>query len=269
MIKKLIKTYKPRIKGAFGETVFEAASFLGFGREWRVLNDIVIPGVQRETTQIDQIAISKTGIFVIEFKNFKGWIYGSADDARWTQTLFTEKHRFYNPLKQNYNHIRALIALTGLPESVFQSVIVFAGEVQFKTEMPKNVMKGLEYIQYIKSFEPIHLNEEEIHGILTVIQENRLTAKDHRSHIQSIKEKLKHSEIQKEKPQTTDQGFCIRCHSGIRMDPRYPFCPDCFRIWNQYQNPYYKESHCHSCGKPSTTSMKKPFCYSCYNRLRP
>ena len=58
------------------------------------------------TTQIDHILVSAYGIFVIETKNLKGWIFGSAENATWTQVLAGKKYPFQNPLKQNYRHTR-------------------------------------------------------------------------------------------------------------------------------------------------------------------
>ena len=43
--------------------------------EYIVLNDIMLP-TQYGTTQIDHVVISPYGIFVIETKNYKGWIFG-------------------------------------------------------------------------------------------------------------------------------------------------------------------------------------------------
>ncbi|WP_339385147.1 nuclease-related domain-containing protein, partial [Vibrio paracholerae] len=37
------------------------------------------------TTQIDHIVVSKFGVFVIETKYMKGWIFGSKDQKQWTQ----------------------------------------------------------------------------------------------------------------------------------------------------------------------------------------
>ncbi len=63
-------------------------------------------------TQIDCLAINEQGIFVFESKDFSGWIYGRSLDRYWTESLNfgREKHRFYNPIRQNQLHISALAA---------------------------------------------------------------------------------------------------------------------------------------------------------------
>ena len=62
--------------------------------------------------------ITKVGIFVIESKNYKGWIFGTDTNKNWTEVLYTrktwtnhngsEKHSFYNPIMQNNTHINWL-----------------------------------------------------------------------------------------------------------------------------------------------------------------
>lgn len=64
------------------------------------------------TTEIDMILIHKTGIFVIENKNYAGWIYGDESESRWLQVQTKDGKRweklFYSPIRQNQNHIRNL-----------------------------------------------------------------------------------------------------------------------------------------------------------------
>lgn len=182
MIKLLFRMYKPAIKGAVGETIIGVTSSLGLGNDYRILKDIVIPAYDG-TTQIDQIVISKYGIFVLEIKNYKGWIFGQERDAKWTQSFVSQKHTFQNPLLQNYKHIKSLQELTGLSQDKFRSLIVFSGEVTFKTPMPSNVTKGIDYINYIKSFRDVILTENEIGRFIHTVSENRLSNTDHRKYI--------------------------------------------------------------------------------------
>lgn len=36
------------------------------------------------TTQIDHVIISRFGVFVVETKNYSGWIFGNGNDDQWT-----------------------------------------------------------------------------------------------------------------------------------------------------------------------------------------
>lgn len=83
------------------------------GFSGKVLQNIYIPKSNGETSEIDLLFITKIGIFVIESKNYSGYIFGTDTNQKWTLTLhagqgFTEKHQFYNPIKQNQTHIKWL-----------------------------------------------------------------------------------------------------------------------------------------------------------------
>ena len=69
--------------------------------EYYIWNDIVL---QRNgySVQIDHIVISPYGIFVIETKNYKGWIYGNDDCDKWTKTYYGHKYHFNNPVKPKF-----------------------------------------------------------------------------------------------------------------------------------------------------------------------
>ena len=51
--------------------------------------------------------IHEKGIFVIESKNYSGWIFGNERDKKWTQVLANgDKNYFFNPILQNKIHIK-------------------------------------------------------------------------------------------------------------------------------------------------------------------
>ena len=60
------------------------------------------------TTQVDHILVSRFGVFVIETKDFGGWIFANATSATWTQVHFRKKSKFQNPIFQNYRHVCAV-----------------------------------------------------------------------------------------------------------------------------------------------------------------
>ena len=51
-----------------------------------VLKNVYVP-YQGRTSEIDLLMIHEKGIFVFESKNYSGWIFGSADQLNWTQSL--------------------------------------------------------------------------------------------------------------------------------------------------------------------------------------
>jgi hypothetical protein len=92
----VLEIFMPKIKGAIGE---KSVAFLLSGldkRKYKLINNIML-SVGNKTTQIDHIIVSNYGIFVIETKNYKGWmfyIYWSADTTplqklltKWTSSV--------------------------------------------------------------------------------------------------------------------------------------------------------------------------------------
>ena len=113
--------------GQFGEFATEyALTNKNLDGELVVLKNIYVP-TQGKTTEIDLLMIHEKGIFVFESKNYSGWIFGSADQLNWTQSLQNgDKNKFYNPIRQNRTHIKALAAFLEKPVSEFVSYIVFS-----------------------------------------------------------------------------------------------------------------------------------------------
>jgi len=54
--------------------------------------------------------VSEFGVFVVETKNMKGWIFGSPHQRLWTQKIFRSSHKFQNPLHQQENRDRSIFS---------------------------------------------------------------------------------------------------------------------------------------------------------------
>jgi hypothetical protein len=93
----------------------------------KLMTNLYLPIKDGNTTEIDMIMICNYGIFVIESKNYGGWIFGNDTNRTWTQTLPNgQKNKFYNPIMQNKTHITALKRLLGMDIELFFSYIVFS-----------------------------------------------------------------------------------------------------------------------------------------------
>lgn len=102
------------------------------------------------TTQVDHILVSRFGVFVIETKDFNGWILANAKHPNWTQVMFRAKFKFQNPLFQNHRHLLAVQKiLEFLPSEAIKPVVVFTGEAEFKSEIPEGVFGLSSFINYI------------------------------------------------------------------------------------------------------------------------
>jgi hypothetical protein len=180
--------------GDIGESAFTQFAFQHLDDSYFLCSDIVLK-TQTGTTQIDQIIISRFGIFVVEIKNYKGWIFGNAKAAQWTQVLTSGKYRFQNPLRQNYKHIKTLQSLFNYREDTFKSLVVFSGQVGFKTEVPENVVRGgAAYINFIKKHQTVLLSDDAVKKSFEHIENNRLSNEEHQAHIAKIKEQYSNAD---------------------------------------------------------------------------
>lgn len=131
----------PMVKGWIGEIVLHLCLRLLLDRgRYRLFRNVTLP-TRDGSTQIDHIVVSPHGIFVIETKNYGGWIFGKPHDKMWTQKFPRRSSAFQNPLRQNYKHVRTLADLLALGDEVLFSLVVFVGSAEFKTAMPENVTK--------------------------------------------------------------------------------------------------------------------------------
>src|SRR5699024_1222496 len=178
----------PWFKGLAGETVVKLVAKLRLPADtYYPIHNITLP-TPDGTTQIDHVFVSRFGIFVVETKNMKCWIFGAEHQAQWTQKIYKKSFRFQNPLRQNYKHVKALESLLGVSADTIHSVIVFTGESTFKTPMPVNVRRGMGYISYIKSFRTPVFSEREVQSIVAHIQSGRLELSrvTSRRHVQQL-----------------------------------------------------------------------------------
>jgi hypothetical protein len=102
------------------------------------------------TTQVDHILVSRFGVFVIETKDYNGWIFANATEPTWTQVVSRRRLKFQNPIFQNKRHVRAVRRLLDfLPPEAIRSVVVFCGEAEFKTEAPQGVITVDQLAKYL------------------------------------------------------------------------------------------------------------------------
>jgi restriction system protein len=138
---------------------------------YNVYNDINIPNTKAELgqAQIDHIVVSAFGIFVIETKNYTGWIFCSPERKYWTQVVYSEKNKLYNPIKQNWGHIYALSDFLQIPRNKFKNIVCFVGDAEFKTDIPADVFTDSSYIDYITTFKNNVLTEAEVESINSML----------------------------------------------------------------------------------------------------
>ena len=184
---------------ASGEPAVEGKieSLIKTNTEYQLFNNLILKTLDG-TTEIDHVLISPYGIFVIETKDLGGWIFGSTNQKRWTQSfrrshgLFGTGHKntfqFQNPLHQNYKHVKAVQNFLKVDSKSVFSVVVFTGNGEFKTDMPSNVMELHDLIPYIKSHTEKIINEarakEISQTLIDYVSNTPLTHDDHMSSLE-------------------------------------------------------------------------------------
>lgn len=186
----LLRLFEPRIKGYLGERAIRRIFVRLPKAEYFALHDVLLQS-EKNTVQIDHILVSKYGIFVIETKNYQGWIFGDEYSKQWTQSIYRHKSRFMNPIHQNYGHIQALQKLLALGNDDFISIIAFSRRCKLKL---KHKIDNVIYFDQLTGIITQHSFErfpsKKTQEILQKIADNNIV--DHserRRHIRNVRHK--------------------------------------------------------------------------------
>lgn len=200
------KLFLPRIKGFFGEK--SVAFFLSRldPAKYKVINNIMLQTGSR-TTQIDHIVVSNYGIFVIETKNYKGWIIGNEFDDYWTQVIFKRKEKLHNPIKQNYRHIQALKdVLSEYTYVNYISIVAFTTKADLKVKANTDIVYTVNLPKTIRKYSNETISDsikEQIYDrLLSLNIDNR---ENRKAHVQAIHNNLA------EKYKKVSNNICPKC----------------------------------------------------------
>lgn len=201
------KKYQSKMKGSVGEK--GVTYWLGFlpKKEYRVINNVFLQ-TERGISQIDHIVVSRYGIFVIETKNYKGWIYGNEYAHFWTQNIYGHTYQFINPIHQNYGHIKALEKiLSSIGNVPLISLVAFSDNCTLKVQIEKNhVVYWSKIISTIKQYKNMCMSENQLTHMVHLIKQSNIDSQAIRKkHVQEIRQKGdKRNHLIK-------KGLCPRC----------------------------------------------------------
>ena len=203
-----IRLKRASIRGRWGEK--RISSILSFLPEGYVLYDDVYLEVKGRSVQIDHVIISRYGVFVIETKNYTGWIYGTERSEYWTKNMYGNKYQFRNPLKQNYSHIKSLEALLGIPESKFIPIIVFLKGATLKSDTIENVIYSSRLKRTILAYSIPVFSDDEVESIKSTLSKALIMEKNRkREHVHKVKKEVE------EKQALIASGLCPRCKGKL------------------------------------------------------
>ena len=179
------------IPANMGEALVAQTIATGFRSPHVLLNNVTLP-TGNDSTQIDHLLITEGGIFVIETKHYKGWIFGQRGDSHWTQVIYRHKSRFQNPLRQNHAHTKAVQALFTLPAEAFIPIVVFTGQAELKGQFGSDVLKLPHLLSYLSASWPVRFDERKMAYIVGRIEMKRLrrSLETDEYHLNSVRRRL-------------------------------------------------------------------------------
>ena len=185
------------------------------------IKNLYLPWPNGGTAQIDELIIADSGIYVIEMKNYKGWIFGNDSNQYWTQVLYTRyrgvstKNKLYNPIRQNASHISCIRKNLKGYKGPIHSLIVFGNKAEFKDV---TVLSSDTYVLYQSNLRRVireidsaykgSISEAEISDIHTKLMQASAGA-DSTHHVDKIYQRLA------EKEERIENGLCPRCGSPL------------------------------------------------------
>jgi restriction system protein len=213
-------------KGFIGEVIINIISSLFLDKnQYHLIKNVTLP-TEDGTTQIDHIIVSKYGIFVVETKNMKGWIFGSEKQKMWTQIIYKHKGKFQNPLYQNYKHVKTIQYNLGIDLTKIFSVVVFVGGATFKTKMPGNITYPKGYLNFIKSKKEILLSDDEIQEAIRLIELRKLkqSYQTHKNHVKHVKRVVMAKQINKTCPKCGSSMILRTAQKGANAGSQFWGC---------------------------------------------
>lgn len=181
--------------------------------EYRVINDLYISTHNGNTYQIDHLIVSVYGLFVIETKNYSGWIFGNEKSENWTQIIYKRKTTFRNPIKQNWSHVIALKDVLEKYKNIpYFQIIVFLERGDLKDiESTIPVIYSSQLLSTVKekSTSP-RLTTEEASDIFMFLNSKNIQDKEtKKKHIKNIKFSINAKNMKKA------NLICPKCNSGL------------------------------------------------------
>lgn len=185
-------------KGQYGEYLLTyALNHDNLPGYLKTIRNLYVP-YQQDTSEIDVLMVHEKGLFVFESKNYSGWIFGSAGELKWTQCLPNHgKHHFYNPIRQNETHIKALSKYMQLPQTSFMSYIIFSERCELK-DVPEatdfySIVKRPELLKKLREMlksRSVQYTHQEVDSLAEKFTElTRVSEEEKQRHIDVIKQK--------------------------------------------------------------------------------
>ena len=174
-----------QITGWFGEYWTKEALRNLPKNKYKIINNVFI-AVNDHTCQIDHIVVSVYGIFVIETKQYNGYITCGKYDKNWVRHAHNNKYYYTNPIRQNYGHIKTLSELLNIDESKLINIVCIPSNAKLKIEHDGELVRNYNIVDKILSYNEIVFDN--VDDIISIINKNNIkNRKIKKEHIKNIR----------------------------------------------------------------------------------
>lgn len=151
------------------------------GNEYTVLSDVMIKS-HTGASHMDHIVVSTHGVFVVDVQRYCGEIAGKDTDQYWTCSGNGAKCRFFNPIRQNHSHLKALeMALETAGRVPLIPVVVFPRGCVFKSK-PLGVLYDDELPAKILSYSKNTVTKAQVEVIAAILERANIKSPEERMH---------------------------------------------------------------------------------------
>ncbi len=225
----------PSFKGKAGEQAVRDVLKKLNPTEYQCLHDVLVRKSDGTTSQIDHVVVSLFGIFVIETKNYRGWIFGQESSQWWTQTIYRRKEKFFNPIWQNKGHVKALCQVLGNTEDQYLPIVAFSNRADLKVNSRSEVIHIRNLINTIQRYRQPIMTSAQVSDMVSKLTTLRIQDKQiTRNHVEAVRQKKSIQELR------VGQGICPACGGRLverkgRYGPfvgcsNYPKCRYTMRV---------------------------------------
>lgn len=201
----LLVIFYKKIIGAMGE-LWVKKELKKLNNDYKVINNVMIKTTDGKTHQIDHIVVSEYGIFVIETKQYNGYIKGNDYDKNWMVKLGSKKYYVNNPVHQNYGHVQSIKEILNISDEKLISIVCIPSTAKINVNSKVTVGIG-NLLSKIKSYSnKIIYNVEELY--LKILNSNIVDRKEKIKHIKTAKNI-------KEKKEIENINKCPKCSGNL------------------------------------------------------
>lgn len=206
-----VRYKKPEWKGKYSESLVNR-KLMGLSDEYVVFSDLLFEN-NGYSTQIDHLVVSPYGIFVIETKGYKGWIFGGEYSEKWTQNIYGKKFSLYNPIKQNDGHVRFLRHLLKCSFDIpFIPIVVFNNDADLKVLVKDHIVVNRCHLTnaILQYRNPVLLKETIDWVVRTIIEHSKIADKEDRQ-----RHKANVNARQYRTERLLSSGICPECGGNL------------------------------------------------------